>query len=575
MASGSPRAAAGDRWLLVAGVVAVVLPLLVASGRLILDRDFHPTLDHALIELNVRDVGRHEVLLGPFSREGWNHPGPTLFYLLALPYRLFGGDPVGLLIGALVINGASAAGMVTVAWHRGGRLLFLITVMGVLTLMRALGADLLADPWNPYVAVLPFGLLVFLTWEMTTGARWLLPVAVGVGSFLVQTHVSFAPVSLTLLLLGGAALTVRTFAPGEDAPTSRRSLAWATTASAVIAALLWTPPVFEQVFRSGNLARIFEYFTEPKAHQSASAAYRTIALQFGWTPEWAFGARPTGLIAEVPYRSAPVVPVLLLLLVAATLTAWRRRWSDVSWLGAVVLVATAVAGASVSRIAGPILFYLVRWTWVLGMVAGVVVLWLAARLVRAFERPRARRGLLAALGVGIAILSTATVVAASGVDVPNSEGSAIAATLAEQVLDELPPDEPVLLQWGGGAFASYPWAVAASLERHGVEVEVGPEGRETFGERRAKARPSARRVVFVAEGNEIDRRAGDPGSRRIARAGDRPPGEAAAIRARRSELEDRHRRGELSDEQYLRAAASLPEVGTDVAVFLVDRADGR
>ena len=56
-------------------------------------------------------MGRHPVLIGLYSRDGWSHPGPLLYYTLALPYRLTGGNPAGLLVGALAVNGAAVGGM--------------------------------------------------------------------------------------------------------------------------------------------------------------------------------------------------------------------------------------------------------------------------------------------------------------------------------------------------------------------------------------------------------------------------------------------------------------------------------
>ena len=67
-------------------------------------------------EVAVRLVGDGTVL-GPYSRFVFNHPGPLYFYLLALPYRLFGGTSTLLFWGALVINAAAAVAMSRAAHH--------------------------------------------------------------------------------------------------------------------------------------------------------------------------------------------------------------------------------------------------------------------------------------------------------------------------------------------------------------------------------------------------------------------------------------------------------------------------
>ena len=95
----------------------LVLPLVVSAALLLFDvgDTFVPTSDIALIEMQVRDVGRHAVWKGLYSRVDWSHPGPAQFFLLAPFSWLTGGSPVGPFVGALAINAAALVGMVAVA----------------------------------------------------------------------------------------------------------------------------------------------------------------------------------------------------------------------------------------------------------------------------------------------------------------------------------------------------------------------------------------------------------------------------------------------------------------------------
>ena len=113
-----------------------------------------------------------------------------------------GGWSIALPVGAVAINAAAIAGMALVARRRGGRSLMLLTLLGSALLVRALGPEYLLNPWNPYVPALAFGLVVFLTWAMTCGETWALPVAAGVGSFCIQTHVGYVPLVVPLLVWG-------------------------------------------------------------------------------------------------------------------------------------------------------------------------------------------------------------------------------------------------------------------------------------------------------------------------------------------------------------------------------------
>ena len=83
----------------VASAIAVMLP---ASGATTC-----PRADQAWIELQIRDIGHHPVLLGPYSRFGWFHPGPILYYLLWLPYRITGSTGASLAVAALTLNASS------------------------------------------------------------------------------------------------------------------------------------------------------------------------------------------------------------------------------------------------------------------------------------------------------------------------------------------------------------------------------------------------------------------------------------------------------------------------------------
>ncbi len=52
------------------------------------------------MELRVQDVGRRPVPLGLYSRDGWSHPGPLVFYTLAIPYQIFGSSTSAMVVGA-------------------------------------------------------------------------------------------------------------------------------------------------------------------------------------------------------------------------------------------------------------------------------------------------------------------------------------------------------------------------------------------------------------------------------------------------------------------------------------------
>src|ERR687894_2302804 len=236
--------------LLRLGVALDVVPLVVSAAALLVGQgDYVAIGDLAGTELITRDVGRHAVELGPYSRDGWHHPGPALYYVLAVPYRLLGSTGAAIDVGALLVNAASVAGMAFTARRRGGTSLMLVTLVGCALLMRTMGPDDLRLPWNPYITVLPYALLVFLTWAMTCRERWALPAAVAVASFTAQTHIGYVALALPLVAVGVAWLVAATVPAGrrdddddhEPAP-GWRSLLVPGASAAAIGAVMWLPP---------------------------------------------------------------------------------------------------------------------------------------------------------------------------------------------------------------------------------------------------------------------------------------------------------------------------------------------
>ena len=141
-------------WALLAGIAVVLVPFVVLLVRLVHGPSY-ATSDLALIELRTRDVGTgHTPLVGVYSRYGWNHPGPLLFYTFALPYRLLGLERA-LLASGVLLNAAAVTGALALCWRHGRVAGVALGVIVVLLLLRSLSSASCITPWNPYATVLP------------------------------------------------------------------------------------------------------------------------------------------------------------------------------------------------------------------------------------------------------------------------------------------------------------------------------------------------------------------------------------------------------------------------------------
>jgi hypothetical protein len=532
--------------------------------------------DIGLIELQTGDVGRRAVLLGLYSRDGWNHPGPALFYALALPYRLAGNHSIGLVFGALLINGSAVAGMALIARRRGGLPLMLITLTGCAVLMRALGPAFLRDPWNPYITVLPFGLLVFLVWAMTCGEAWALPVGVGVASFCIQVHVGYALLAVPLLAWGATWLVVLAVRqrgdPGEQQRRRSRGLLRAAVVAFLVLIVMWLPVAIQQLSNSpGNLTEVLRYFTESKeTPHSLGDGYRAVSGQFGPTPEWVTGDLGVTLTGESALLYSARLPVLLVPLGVAIIAFWRWRHSDANRLVATLLLTLALGVLAVTRTLGLAYAYRLRWTWFLGTLALIVVAWAAWMLMSELARRRSWgiRAILALPLSALVILSVVNAVSAARAGTPQAHMSSATHELGSEVEAELPEGrgDVLLLNRGflGGLHKS---GLVRYLERRGIAARVDASSKDAFGAHRVHQPNAPLRATFtVAANDEFDEMFTWPHLRLVAYWGTKPPEERAKAVLRRAALHKTYEAGTISFETLGRREASL-HVGSAVGVF--------
>lgn len=190
--AGPPSRAAATVAVVVtlAALAPVVAVLLQRWGR-----PYVPVGDSAILDLRVHDVWPPSALTpltGAYSRFGWSHPGPLLYWLLAPLSAVAGGSSWGTLVGSVVLQGVAVVWTARLAWTTGGlRRLVPWTAVQAFTAM-ALGPGVLLVLWNPDVAAPFFVLLLLQAWVVGSGdARRLVGLTV-VASFLVQTHVGYA-----------------------------------------------------------------------------------------------------------------------------------------------------------------------------------------------------------------------------------------------------------------------------------------------------------------------------------------------------------------------------------------------
>ncbi len=537
--------------------------------------------------------------------------------MLAAPYRLLGSSADSLAAGSLLVNGLSIVGIAAIARRRGGTPLMLCMLVTCGLMVRALGFGFLAMAWNPWVTVLPYGLLVMLTWSMTCGERWALPAGALVATFVVQTHVGYAALALPLLAFGAAWLVIGTLReraearrdraaeepPGDEAPSTGdssppepepvpspapddggpedgagsprrrgRGLTGALLLTVALMAVAWLPPMVQQLnYEPGNLGVIVRWFGErgDDAHTYGDG-WRVVSAQYGIWPEWLAGEARTTLSAEPVYLDEPLAPVLLLLVVIAAVAGWRRPGGDARRLLAVWFVASALGIVAVARTVGLLYAYRLAWAWPLAAIAGAYCLWVGWAWLAARAPAVERRALVPAAVVALVVITGVDVVAAARAGTPDPELSKVVGELGEEVAAGL-PDDAGSLRVVPRSFLGigYSTGLQAELERRGFDARYAVPDPWVIDHREPPKRPWG--VLVVVTDGDVPAALDDPELELLAYSSDLTTDElrerVAEVEAARAELDAQSTEGEADTAAVARMAASQLPPGTAAAVF--------
>ncbi len=573
------------RALTVAGLVVALVPLLIAAVTIVVKWGPHyiPADDVAGIEVKVRDIGHHPVLLGLYSRDRWSHPGPAMFYALAVPYHLSGGSSLSLHVGALLINGACIAGMALIARRHGGLPIMLLTLLGCAVLVHSFGPSVMSSPWNPDLPVFPFGLVLFLTWAMLCGDLWPLPFAVAATTFCVQTHIGYVLLAVPIFAIGVGgwvrSVQQRRAAGGEAAESDGAArapslLRWGVPA-ALILVVMWVPPVIQQVNHTsaghhGNLGNIVDYFVHPteSLRHSFAQGYRLISGQFGLAPRWLTGRVANDVNGEPLLLDSAPLPVWLVPFVVAVTVLWRRRVAAANRLALVVSVLLVLGVVWVARTPGTVYGYRIGWTWILAMAAFVLMAWALTTVSTDALGRVARRAVVAASCAGL--VAFGVVGGANAARVKPSDWSKPIPSLTRQVVENLPPRSGDVIVRCEGESCITAAGLFLGLEKRGVrpraDTEVGLISSDA--QHLVHRKGPVRAWLRVEIGQRFDAQLLSPQTRLIAYVSDVPLPLRREVVRKSAALDAAYNAGRMSETAYFLEKVSLPKVGPAQGVFI-------
>lgn len=559
-----------NRLLYWTALVLALAPFVVAAVAVLLHGTGTFIRDQALMEMKVRDVGRHPVLTGLYSRDGWSHPGPLIFYTLAVPYRLAGSKPSGMLVGALAINAASIAGMGAIAKRLGGLPVALLTLAGGAAVAHALGTQVLQDPWVCFVTVLPFGVFCFLAWGMIECESWALPVAVAVASWLTQTHVGFAPLTVPALAIGTIWLWVAARRSAD--PRRTKKVARATILAALLLVVLWIPVIWDQLFGPGNLGTLIDWFTRGDVQKhTVTQGARIVLGQLALVPDWITGTRRVGLLGDTTLLHTTLWPVLLVPFALAVVVAWRARDHSIVRLAAVTTFMLVVSIVSVANTIGIMFEYRLLWTWVLGMMVAVVIAWTIWNAVVRRWSEAEWLVLVPIAVIALAVLGAMAVVDVDQHDTPTVYSDAAQSTVRTLARTLHPGGGEVVLRSQSNLSDWYLQGLLVGLERTGIDARVQTDPAARFGAHRTANGSPVKARLLVVVGEDLNTFTPPPGDRLVAYSGPVPlrrysaAGRRSAAKAQQlyADLND----GKLSEAEFLRAFRAVKHLAPAVAVY--------
>ncbi len=472
----------GTGWLLVALVVGLPIVVLVIA---LAQRNWYPTGDLAQAELRMRSLPHHPPLVGAAGRivdsqgRQGSHPGPLMFWVTWPLYALLGRSSWALEAATAAVNLAWLLLSVGLVKRRVG--LGVTAWYGAVTLVLigGYGLNALTQPWNPWVGLLPFTVLMLAAWSSLEGDRWAPVLAVAAASYAIQGHVGYAPVALPLVAMSAVAPVTRWWMSGrnpqrqaQDAPPRPGPGVWLvpTLLAVLLGLAAWSGPIIDVIGHEPNnvdkLAANFGNPSEPPIGlgRAVESAFQSASPVGAWVRG---GEEVTG----------SVVPGALLLgawATVAALAARRRREPGLTRLNAVLAVGTVLGIFTVSRIFGALYLYVFRWFVAIIALQIFALGWGVATLLPR-PLPVWSRRLAGGAAVGLLVLSVFTSQRLVAQQIPYDQSWRMERALSRQVIPHLDPTKSYLVTWDDPAYlGGLGFGLILDLERRGFTVGAEP-----------------------------------------------------------------------------------------------------
>jgi len=362
-------------------------------------RNFNIIGDEATLETRVVNAARNIQYLGPYSRFGWNHPGPIFFYMLLPFYALYSMGTQSLYVGAAFLNLLTLFTILYYLYKSNDNYFFYFMAFFLsLYIAYFLKFNTFIAIWNPYVTILPLGALIFMSAYLSLGNLKVLPWQALFATFIVQTHVAYVPVvfviiAVSLILYGRTQW--RTLKEGINKPGpgqlffNKKTLNIAAVTTGVLA-VTWLLPLVEMIKNPpGNLLKLVYYFmSTPVRHGLTESLTAVSSITAAPLIEF-LGLFYSGIAVTGTAALVILFFIQLALIAAAGIINHRHGKKYPLHLLVFGIIGLLVSIYSVTKITGEIYPYLTRWMSIIGFmnwaVIGFTFLGAIGRLLKSLE----------------------------------------------------------------------------------------------------------------------------------------------------------------------------------------------
>ena len=493
-----------QRGHLAIAAAAASLPLLVLVVALA-QRTWYPTGDLAQAELRMLAMPGEPPLLGAAGRiadeagRQGNHPGPLMFWVTWPLYELLGGSSWAFSAATAIVNLIWLTVSIWLVsrfarpWVTGWYVAVALTMAG------GFGLDALSQPWNPWVALFPFAVLVLTAVNALGGWRWAPVLGVAAASYAIQGHVGYAPVVLPVLAVAVAGPLWHRWRTGQGMSDGSTPSVVPILAAVGVGLVAWCGPLLDVIRNDPhNLDLLVANFSAPSEDPIGLGAGLRAVLQaahpFG---AWVWGG------SEIEGSVLPGLALLLTWAAVAATVALRGVCRPLDRINVVLTVVLLAGVVAVSRVFGEVYLYVFRWVVVVVALVVFALGWgVASLLPRPLSKVLDGRGAAVVGLTMILILALVTSVRVVSQEIPYESSWRMEQRLAPAVAEGLDPEKRYLVEWedrvylGGLAFG-----LMLDLERRGFDVGGPPSAVAGIGRHRVRCDDDYDAVVTVVTGS--------------------------------------------------------------------------